>query len=394
MRHRIISTIIFLIACMAISAQGTCIITGSIADSKLNNGKKIKTVYLTSTDEFGQHFDVAEAKVKKGCYTFNRELAPGEPVLRYSVTGFGDGKGIDLFLEPGEVVIHTASATQPEQSIIAGTPTNDVYAEYKSILRKRQDYVKAQIAALESENGVEWLATEEGKNAVQRLEAKENIKTLELVFRFLIEHNASPMTPQEVERTLLPKLTPAYTEQITKAIESSLKEHPYYHSLRNTVLASNVKVGSEVPDITLPLQNGEVKHLADYRGNYVVLNFWTNDCEKSDHMLAELKNVYELISQDTDSQFVLVSVSLNSDKSAWNEAVRANDINRERWIHACDGAGFASPAAKRFSVDVAPKMILVDPEGYAISLNLETHEVAMRIAQILSGDLYYIDQMK
>jgi hypothetical protein len=39
-------------------------------------------------------------------------------------------------------------------------------------------------------------------------------------------------------------------------------------------------------------------------------------------------------------------------------------------------------------------MILVDPEGRAISLNMEAHEVQMRVEQILEGDLYYLDQSK
>jgi hypothetical protein len=39
-------------------------------------------------------------------------------------------------------------------------------------------------------------------------------------------------------------------------------------------------------------------------------------------------------------------------------------------------------------------MILVDPEGRAISLNMEADEVQMRVEQILEGDLYYLDQSK
>lgn len=396
MRHRLLSTILTLVACLAVSAQGTCIIKGNIADSKLSDGKKIKKVYLTCTNEFGQKIDVAEAKVKKGRYTFSHELAQGEPVLQYTITGFGDNQGIELFVEPGEVTVNTPLATQPEQSIVAGTVTNDTYAEYKAIQRDSQDDIAAQIAALEEHHGKEWLTTAEGKSMVKRIKAKENIKEQSQVFRFLIEHNASPMTPLEVERALLPKLTPAYAEQISKSIGTPLKEHPYYLSLRNMVLANSMKVGSEVPDITLPLLNGEVKHLTDYRGKYIVLNFWSSNCEKSSEMLAELKKVYEMIKKEADdpNQYVFVSFALESDKAAWENAINSNDINREGWVHACDGMGVASKAAKRFAVDTAPKMILIDPEGYAISLNLETNEVAMRMGQIVSGDLYYLDQMK
>ena len=132
MRNKILS-IIAVAGCIAASAQETCIISGHIADSQLADGKMVKKVYLTHTDEFGKTMEVATAKVKKGNYTFKYKLAENEPVLQYTITGFGDGQGVALFVEPGEVVVTTPTAVQPEQSTVAGTPTNDTYAEYKAI---------------------------------------------------------------------------------------------------------------------------------------------------------------------------------------------------------------------------------------------------------------------
>ena len=70
LRNRIFSTIVAVASCAVVSAQGTCIINGHIADSQLADGKKIKKVYLTRTNEFGQVMEVAATKVKKGNYTF------------------------------------------------------------------------------------------------------------------------------------------------------------------------------------------------------------------------------------------------------------------------------------------------------------------------------------
>ena len=372
--------------CIAASAQGVCVIKGNIAD-----GKNIKKVTLTRTDEVGRTIEVATAKVKKGNYTFKYELSKDEPVLQYVVTGFGDGKCVELFVEPGEVTIVTPSVAAVEESTVAGTPTNDTYAAYKAVWAAGANETAALVAALEARDGKEWMESAEGKAAINRIEAKEAIRTESKALRFLIEHNASPMTPLVIENSLLPKLTTAYADQMVKTIHLDLQNHPYFLSLRNKVLANDMKVGNEVPDITLPLSSGEVKKLSDFRGKYVVLNFWANGCAKSGEVVAEMKNLYNVVKENQD-QFVIISVALESDAAAWQAALEKNGMGGDGWLNACDLAGAASPAAALYGVEKAPRIILVEPEGRAVSLDMDVDEVVMRVEQILSGDLYYFDQ--
>lgn len=388
MRNKIFS-IIALAACMAVSAQETCIINGTIAD----NDTKVKKVSLTRTDELGNQITVATAKVKRGKYTLTHELAQDAPALQYTLTGFGEAGSIALFVEPGEVAVNTALASNPEQSTVSGTPTNDTYAQYQAILAEAAREVADKVAALEQQHGQAWTASPEGKSAIKRLKAQVAIKTESQVIRFLIEHNASPMMPLVTEHTLLPKLTDVYAGQMLNAVSTTLHTHPYYLSLRNSVLSASMKVGNEVPDIALPLLTGDSKHLSDYRGRYVVLHFWKSDCESSAASLDELMRLHEVIKEHQD-QFVIISVALDTDKSAWQAAVESKGISHESWLHACDGAGAASPAAKLFGVDSTPKIIVVEPEGLAVSLNMDIDDVVMRTEQILSGDLYYLDQQE
>ena len=383
MLHRILSTIIAVFVCATMSAQGVCVIKGNIAD-----GKKIKKVALTRINELGKSVEVATAKVKKGAYTFKYQLAENEPVLQYVITGIGE-TGIEVFVEPGEVTVDTPASV--EESIVSGTPTNDAYAEYNAIFAAGADEVAALLAVLEARNGKEWMESAEGKAATKNIKAKESIRTEAQALRFLLDHNSSPMTPLVIEHTLLPKLTAAYADQMLKTIHFSLDAHPYYLSLRNRVLANDLKVGNELPNITLPLNNGDVKTLSDFRGKYVVLSFWANDCAKSADVIAEMKNLYEVVKENQD-QFVMISIALESDAAAWLATVNANGMDCEGWLNACDLAGVESPAAKLLGVTQAPKIILVEQEGRAVSLDMDIDEVVMRVEQILSGDLYYFDQ--
>ena len=365
---RLLTTILSVVFCIAVSAQGACVINGSIADVKAADGKKVKKVYLTRTNELGQDETVAEAKVKKGKFAFKRELAKDEPVLMYTIKGLP--QDVEVFVEPGEVAVNTASAANPCATTVAGTPTNDTYSEYKKMVGECSD------AAL--------------KSADESTKSKEAIRCLSQIIRFLIDHNASPMTPLEIERYLLQQLSPAYAEQMLKSVSTTLESHPYYLSLRNKVLANDLKVGNEAPDITLPLLSGDKKQLNDFRGKYILLNFWASGDEKSAEMLAELKNVYNVI-KDND-EYIIVSFALESDAAAWKAAVESCGINLEGWMNACDGVGAESPAAKLFGVEKTPRIILIEPEGRAVSLDMEIDEVLMRIEQIMEGDLYYLDQ--
>lgn len=391
MQNRILSTILSLVACITVCAQESCIINGKIADAQLSNGKKIKKVSLTHINELGQEIVIAEAKIKKGKYRFKYELATDEPIMLHTIKGFG--QEIELFVEPGEITITTESASKAGESIVTGTPTNNLYNEYKNILTKEEADAAKQIAALEESNDEEWLASADGQNTIKRINARERIRRESQTLKFLIEHNASPISPLEIERTFLSKLSAAYAEQMTKAMSTSLHNHPYYLSLRNAVLANNLKVGNEVPDITLPLENNTTAHLTDYRGKYILLNFWTTDCDKSAQMLTELHKVHDMI-KGKQEEFIIISFALESATDKWKEAIKNNNLNLEGWLHACDGIGKQSPAAKLYKVGDTPKTILIEPEGLAVSLDMDIEEISMRIEQIISGDLYYLDNQE
>ena len=365
MLKRLLSTIMVVAACITVCAQGTCVINGDLGDCTIADGKKIKSVTLVRTNELGQEVEVATAKVKKGKYTFKYELAKEEPVLMHKIKGFGNGNDVELFVEPGEVYVTHA---QGAKSKVYGTPANDLYLEF--------------------------ITTRDTKNVIldtPSIPDHEIIKIKAELIRLLIDNNDSPVAPLMIERTLLPVLTPAYADQMLNTVAFPLHEHPYYLSLRNKVLASNLKVGNEVPDIQLPLMNGEKKNLSDFRGKYVVLNFWACGSDKSQQMIDELQNLYDVVKENKE-QIIIVSIALEKDKAAWANAVNSNDMEREGWLNSCDGMGADSPAAKLLGVEQSPKIVFVEPEGRAVSLDMDIDELIIRVEQILSGDLYYLDK--
>lgn len=393
MLNRIFSATIAVVACIAVQAQGVCIIKGSIADNRLSNGKQIKSVYLVGTDIYGKEVVVSSAKVKKGSYKFEHKLKKDEPTLLYTIKGFEGEKGIGLFIEAGEIAINTEKATQPEKSSVDGTATNDTYSEYKEIKRLSEAELAAQKEELEKRYSKEWLTSKEGTTEMSRISAAQKIKEMAEEVKFLTNHNASPMTPYVMEHNLLDFVTQPYAEQMTKSISVTLHKHPYYLSLRNAMLAGDLKVGNEVPDITIPTSNGTIKKLSDFRGKYILLDFWASS---NDSCINELDNIIALsdATQNALDKFTIISFSLDKKKEEWKNTIKEKGLEREGWVHCSDLFGWDSPAAKLLNVKAIPAMILIDPEGIAISLDIEGAEIVQRVEQILSGDLYYLDQQE
>lgn len=391
MLQKLIITIVAFAACLAVNAQDFCIINGEIADDVLYNGKKIKKVYLTRTDDYGNKTNVCSAKVKKGKYTLKYKMDENEPAMLYTITGLGEGRDIELFVEQDEIIVDTVKACEPGMSTVNGSPLNNIFTEYKYIAKAGKKRVAEEITLLKQEKGEAWLESKEGKTAVAQIKGKEEIRVKSEQLKFLIDHNTLAFVPLEMQRTFLPIVSDAYADQMAKSISTTLHNHPYCKSFKNAVLARSLKVGNTVPDITLKLEDGNTSQLSDYRSKFVLLNVWAADCEKSIEELEYLKTLHNK-TKDKQDKFVIISVSFDKDATVWKNAIENNGLNVEGWLHSCDFVGAESPTAKLLGVETAPKIMLFDPEGRAISLDMTGEEALERVEQILAGDLYYLDQ--
>lgn len=389
MIKKIFTTVVALSAALCMQAQDLCTVKGRIESDTLRyDGKKIKMVYLTRIDEHDRQIKIDSAKVKRGKYKFKYHLKNDEPVMMYLITGFDNGN-IRFFMESGNVNITTESAAFPVNSDVSGTETNNIYKEYKRIYDDCLKEQSAEVESITASKGEAWVNSKEGLDYQAQFNARSIMKCNNRRLEYLLDNNSSPVAPLMMQQDLLKNVDKSYARQMVNAIAPNLHAHPYYRLFKNNMLALDLREGNELPDIPLQMRDGTVGHLSDYRGKFVLLDFWASWCNPCMQELKHIKQLYDETREYND-KFVIVSHSLDRASEAWLKTISAENLDREGWVHSCDLLMGKSPAARMMNVAVIPTLILVDPEGRAISFTLRGEETVARIKQILGGDLYYL----
>lgn len=378
-----------MVACLGeVQAQDkVCVIKGEIhKDSLRYTPQRVQKIYLTKMDEYEHMVNVDSVKPVNGKFMFTRPLEKDEPELLYFLTGFDNG-GVQVFVEQGTVEVAIPDAAFPVGGVAKGTPNNDLYNSYKEIrersIREQNDTLKVWTQRRGDSMG-DWMKSPEGLGEWMRVGAASLITYSAEQLRFLLAHNDSPLAPLMMEKEIYFTLSNAYVQRLLKSLSPKLKNHPYYRSFSNVVRAQELKVGGELPDITLPLLDGERKTLEDFKGKYVLLDFWASWCGPCRREIPYLIQLYNETQTERD-RFVIVSFSLDNKEKDWQNAIRNHQMDKDGWMHASDLLGWSSPVARMLGVTAVPKTILIDPEGRAVSFSLRGEEMVNRVKQILAG---------
>lgn len=399
--NTIMHKILFVLAgfCLSfgtIHAQSECVIEGKVMKDSLRfTQKQIDKLYLSALDEYDRFVVTDSAVLSKPdkrnngarSFRFKHKFKDGEPALLYFITGFDNGN-IQVFMESGTVTVSVRDAAFPGGAIVSGTPTNDLYAEYKALSER---CIKEQTDSLSNAKaqGISWGDERQSMERWMRIGAAALLNGNAERLMFLLEHNNSPLTPLMFEKEIYTMFDKDYLDMLLKSISPNLHSHPYYKSFSNLVKSLDLKAGGELPDITLPLVDGSRKTLSDYKGKYILLDFWASWCGPCRKEIPNIVQLYDGLTPAEKEKFAIISFSLDNKDKAWREAIKQLSMDKDGWIHASDLFGWGSPAVKQMGVEAVPKAILIDPEGRAISFTLRGEELVRRVKQILSGDLYY-----
>ncbi|HEY9259365.1 TlpA disulfide reductase family protein [Chitinophaga sp.] len=297
------------------------------------------------------HFDV---DMKDGGSTYILQIGKDEK----------EDRGIVLYLEAGKVNI-TGKGPNFKNMVMTGSPFVADWVDVNKTVRA-VDTLNAQKEALSNkvlaaQQIGDADAAREANEALSALNQNEVVASLKWinshpnsgVCSFLINAYLSNNIPKKDLLGVIEKLGPDAKNTFTiKKMISQL-----------TGGASSLK-GKEAPAFTLPDTNGKAISLSDYKGKYVLLDFWASWCKPCRAATPGLISAYE---KYKNKNFTIVSISMDTDKAKWLQAIAEDKM---AWTQLSDLKAVESPAAKAYGVQAIPYTMLIDPNGKVVNVGI------------------------
>jgi len=125
-----------------------------------------------------------------------------------------------------------------------------------------------------------------------------------------------------------------------------------------------VSIGQFAPDFQLPDQTGKEFKLSDFKGKYILLDFWASWCAPCRE---ENPNIVKQYEKFKSKNFVVLGVSLDDDRAAWLKAIKDDQLN---WPHLSELKRWDGKVTLQYKVEGIPASFILDPKGKIIAKNL------------------------
>ncbi len=136
--------------------------------------------------------------------------------------------------------------------------------------------------------------------------------------------------------------------------------------------------GAVAPSIEASTLDGKSITLADFRGKYVLLDFWATWCRPCIAEIPQLQAVHE--TYGNDKTFAILSLSIDE---KIDEPKKFQEKRKLPWTQAFLGGSIQGPTPASFGVRAIPALVLVGPDGKIIARGMRGGDIQKEVAKAL-----------
>lgn len=350
--------------------------TGFILSGTLTQqGKKLDSgsVYL----RFGVNGQVDTARIKNGQFILKDTLSEaGIAWLSFS----GAPQQVKaLFVAPGRLTLKgdldRLAVAKVDGSLLQAS-FEQWSRQWYEIHQEAGKYYQALNAA--TDNG-----KKEAPDSVRRYvdEGFSHLswKTDSSVLSFIRQYPASPVSAYIVVSRYVDYPNEQMLDSCRKLLGARAKAS-YYGRIIEQQYADYMKTAiGATPVLSLPDSSGKTVSLSDFRGKYVLVDFWASWCSPCRR---ENPNVVAAYQQFHPLGLELLGISLDEQKQSWLKAVHQDGLS---WQQLSDLKGWQSGPVKAFGIKSIPFNFLVDKTGKIVAKNLRGKQLEQTLRELLGS---------
>lgn len=160
-------------------------------------------------------------------------------------------------------------------------------------------------------------------------------------------------------------------------MSGNLQDNNYVQQLQHTLnmykpLSKNSVVGNyDVLD-----SKGKRVSSSEFKETYLLITFWASWDEESRQRQRELIALKE---KYKDHNFDILSVSLDTDRAAWQQAISEDSVT---WRQACDFDGWKTGLVQRMQITQLPTNMLLNPSRRVQAINIYGEELSKKVGDL------------